>query len=160
MTTPKNKPNIGQTKPANSRNANVSAERYAIEQLLAALPREQTIAVEKIAMQLEITLKAARTRLQQMRHECLAGNTSARGTTAQWRLTSLGRRMLLSKEAWRAEEAQHLANSAASATSVAGPRQHIPGKAKPNTLSPWAGGNPLREGAMAAFSLPSRGMKV
>ena len=157
--TAKKKPNIGQTKPVTSRNSNVSAERFAIERLLAALPREKTMPAEQMAAALGITLKAARTRLQQMRHECLAANIAARGATAQWRLTSLGRRTLLGDEAWRAEEAQAVATEGAT-TSVAGPRLYHPAKAKPGTLSPWAGGTPLREGAMVAFTLPSRGIKA
>jgi ribosomal protein S25 len=154
------KPNIGQTKPAAHRNANVSAERYAIERLLAAIPRDQTLSVEQIAARLEITTAAARARLAQMRHECLAVNTAHRGAKALWRLSIIGRRTLLGDEAWRAEEAQQAEATEVKPTSVAGPRTYNPAKAKPGTLSPWAGGTPVREGAMVAFALPSRGIKA
>ena len=158
MTGPR-KINIGDAKAATGRNANVSAARLGIERLLAALPREQTLSLDQIATRLGVSVQVASQRLQQMRHECLAVNTAPRGTTSRWRLSAAGRRSVLGEEAWRAEEAQAVATEA-KPTSVAGPREYNPAKAKPGTLSPWAGGTPVREGAMVAFTLPSRGIKA
>lgn len=158
MTGPR-KINIGDAKATASRSANVSAARLGIERLLAALPREQTLSLDQIAARLQITAPVASQRLQQMRHECLAVNTAPRGTTSRWRLSAAGRRSVLGEEAWRAEEAQAKA-AEEKHTSVAGPRQYNPAKAQPGTLSPWAGGTPVREGALLASTLPSRGIKA
>lgn len=157
----KPKPNIGQAKLSTTRSANMSTERYAIEELLVSLPRGQTTTVELIAEHLGVNIRAARSRLQHMRHEGTAVNTAVRGVAAQWRLTATGRRALLGDEAWHAEEAKHARTLKANNTSVAGPRAPYPPAAEPGTLGPWApGGNPVREGSMAAFSLPSRGNRV
>ena len=158
MTAPR-KLNIGDAKAEAVRNSNVSPERLAIEHMLAELPRDQTLTLDQIANRLESTTRVVRQRLQQMRHECLAVNTAPRGTASRWRLSANGRRALLNEEAWRAEEAQAKAEKERPA-SVASPRTYRPPKAARGTLSPWAGGNPLREGAMTAYTLPSRGIKA
>lgn len=158
MTGPR-KINIGDAKAATGRNANVSRARLGIERMLAELPRDKTLTLEQIATRLGISVQVARQRLQQMRHECLAVNTAPRGTTSHWRLSATGRRSVLGEEAWRAEEAQAAATEA-KPTSVAGPRTYNPANVKPGTLSPWAGGTPVREGSMTAFALPSRGIKA
>lgn len=160
MTAPRKlKINIGDAKAEAVRNSNVSPERLAIERMLAELPRDDTLTLDQIAARIEITPRVARQRLQQMRHECLAVNTAPRGSAARWRLSANGRRALLGEEAWRAEEAKAKAEQEHPAT-VAGGRLYIPPEAAIGSLSPWAGGNPVRDGAMAAFTLPSRGIKA
>jgi hypothetical protein len=160
MTAPRKlKINIGDAKAEAVRNSNVSPERLAIERMLAELPRDDTLTLDQIAARIEITPRVARQRLQQMRHELLAVNAAPRGTASRWRLSANGRRALLGEEAWRAEEAKAKAEQERPAT-VAGGRLYIPPKAARGTLSPWHGGNPVRDGAMVAFALPSRGIKA
>lgn len=143
------------------RNSNMTPERKAIEAALARMKPDETITAQALARQLAIDPTTASVRLRQMAHEGLTGVKRTGNQGGQWKLTELGRQRLLGIEAVRAEQAQRAKDKAQQPpTAVAGPRTWRPPVAKRGELSPWHGGNPLRDGAQTAYGLPSRGIRA
>jgi hypothetical protein len=146
-------------KPRTHRNATTSPLRFALEAELAKLPRGKTLSAEELAQRCDATENAVTKRLRQMAHDGMAVNTVPPNTKAQWRLTKDGRRLLLPDEppapnAEAATPGQQLPPDAAGLRTWHNNSQPT---AERGSLSPWAGGNPLRDGSQTAFTLTSGG---
>lgn len=152
------KPTIG---AAVRRNTTVSAERRQIEALLAKTKPGELIEQRAIACALAITTRSAGMRLIAMRQEGVAASVTQGKTVIRWKLTDKGRRLLLGEAAWQAEQdakPKAKKEKPEQGLAVAAPRAMPFQTAKPGTLSPWASGNPMRDGAQVAYGLRSLGI--